>query len=73
MTYPKSEEIDEARSWGRSLIVSGFLVIILVLTSTNNWGDLALFIGMGIAMVWGGWGLCRYSDQAHSKASDSRE
>jgi hypothetical protein len=52
MKNPKVETIDEARTWGRSLILSGALAILLVATSTNNWTDSIFIIWIGIAVIW---------------------
>lgn len=71
MKNPKVDVIDEARSWGRSLILSGALAILLVVISTNDWTDSIFIIWIGIAMIWGGWCLCRFSDQPSDQSFDS--
>lgn len=63
MKNTKVEVTDEARSWGRSLMLSGALAILSVVISTNDWTDSIFIIWIGIAMIWGSWCLCRFSDQ----------
>jgi hypothetical protein len=63
MKNTKVEVTDEARSWGRSLMLSGALAILSVVISTNDWTNSIFIIWIGIAMIWGGWCLCRFSDQ----------
>jgi uncharacterized membrane protein len=71
MTHHKVEkQIDEVRTWGVSLIVSGLLVIMLVLTSTSDWAEVGLILWIGIAMMYGGWCLYRYSDQTSHQISE---
>lgn len=67
------EKIDEVQSWGRSLIASGLLVIMLVLTSTSDWSEAALILWIGIVMIWGGWCLSRDSDKQCHQISDSNK
>jgi hypothetical protein len=71
MKNPKVETIDDARTWGRSLILSGALAILLVATSTNNWTDSIFIIWIGIAVIWAGWCLCRFSDMPSDQSLDS--
>jgi hypothetical protein len=63
MKNTKVEVTDEARSWGRSLMLSGALAILSVVISPNDWTNSIFIIWIGIAMIWGGWCLCRFSDQ----------
>jgi len=49
------------------------LVIMLVLTSTSDWREAALILWVGIAMIWGGWCLSRYSDKQCHQISDSNK
>ena len=67
----KVKAIDEARTWGRSLILSGALAIFLVITSTKNWTDFIFIIWIGIAVIWAGWSLCRFSDKPTDQSLDS--
>ncbi len=71
MKNPKVATIDEARTWGRSLILSGALAILLVATSTNNWTDSIFIIWIGIAVIWAGWCLCRFSDKPSDQSLDA--
>jgi hypothetical protein len=71
MKNQKVEAIDEARTWGRSLILSGALVILVVATSTNDWTDSIFIIWIGIAVIWAGWCLCRFSDMPSDQSLDS--
>jgi hypothetical protein len=70
MKNEKAEAIDEARTWGRSLILSGAIAIFLVATSTNDWTDSIFIIWIGIAVIWAGWCLCRFSDKPSDQSSD---
>ncbi len=70
MKNPKVKAIDEARTWGRSLIVSGALAILAVATSTNDWTDSVFVIWIGIAVIWAGWFLCRFSDKPSDQSPD---
>ena len=71
MKNSKVEAIDEARTWGRSLILSGGLAILVVATSTNDWTDSIFIIWIGIAVIWAGWCLCRFSDKPSDQSLDS--
>jgi general stress protein CsbA len=71
MKNQKVEAIDEARTWGRSLILSGALVILVVATSTNDWTDSIFIIWIGIAVICAGWCLCRFSDKPSDQSLDS--
>ena len=70
MKNPKVETIDDARTWGRSLILSGALAILAVATSTNDWTDSVFVIWIGIAVIWAGWCLCRFSDKPSDQSPD---
>jgi hypothetical protein len=71
MKNPKAEAIDEARTWGRSLILSGALAILVVATFTDDWTDSIFIIWIGIAVIWAGWCLCRFSDKPSDLSFDS--
>ncbi len=71
MKNQKVEAIDEARTWGLSLILSGALVILVVATSTNDWTDSIFIIWIGIAVICAGWCLCRFSDKPSDQSLDS--
>jgi hypothetical protein len=72
MTHLTTQEIQEAQSWGGSLIASGLLVILLALMFTNEWFDAVLMIWVGAAMSWGGWWLYPSSDQAGPEVSNTQ-
>jgi hypothetical protein len=73
MKNHKVETINEARTWGRSLILSGSLAILLIGTSTNNLTDSIFIIWIGIAVIWAGWCLCRFSDNPSDQSLDSQK
>ena len=73
MTTLSVKEIEEARIWGRSLIVNGVLIIILVMFSNLDWAEELTILSFGIVMMWGGTCLCRFSDDAVSQISRTRK
>ena len=73
MTTPKDKNIDEARSWGISLTVIGVLIIILVMFSNLDWAEELTIQSFGIVMMWGGFCLCRISDDAVSQILRTRK
>ena len=72
MTTPNVKEIEVARIWGRSLIVNGILIIILVMFSNLDWTEELTILSFGIVMMWGGFCLCRFSDEAVSQISHTK-
>ena len=72
MKTPKVKGIEEARVWGRSLIVNGILIIILVMFSNLDWAEEWTILSFGIVMMWGGFCLCRFSDEAMSQISHTK-
>ena len=72
MTTLNVKEIEEARIWGRSLIVNGVLIIILVMFSNLDWAEELTILGFGIVMMWGGFCLCRFSDEPVSQISHTK-
>jgi hypothetical protein len=73
MTTLNVKDIEEARIWGRSLIVNGVLIIILVMFSNLDWAEELTILSFGIVMMWGGFCLCRFSDEAVSQISRTRK
>jgi general stress protein CsbA len=71
MKNPKVEAMDGTRTWGRSLILSGALAVLLVATSTNDLTDSIFIIWIGIAVMLAGWCLCRFSDKPSDQRLDS--
>ena len=72
MTTLNVKEIEEARIWGRSLIVNGVLIIILVMFSNLDLAEELTILRFGIVMMWGGFCLCRFSDEAVSQISHTK-
>jgi hypothetical protein len=72
MTNPNVKEIEEAQSWGRSLILNGLLLIMLVLFLNFDWTEGLIILSIGTVMMWGGTCLCRFSDEAVSQISHTK-
>ena len=72
MTTLNVKEIEEARSWVLSVTVNGVLIIILVMFLNLDWTEALTILSFGIVMMWGGFCLCRFSDEAVSQISHTK-
>jgi hypothetical protein len=72
MSTTNVNDIEEARRWGRSLIVSGLLIIILVSLSDLDLTEFLIIMSVAIVMMWGGFCLCRLSDDVFRQISTPR-
>jgi small neutral amino acid transporter SnatA (MarC family) len=72
MTNPNVKEIEEARCWGRSLILNGLLLIMFVFFLNFDWTEGLIIISIGTVMIAGGFYLCRFSDDALSQISHTQ-
>jgi len=72
MSTPNVKEIKEARYWGLSLIVNGILLIMFVLFFNFDWTEGLIILCISTVMIGGGFCLCRYSDDALSQISHTK-
>lgn len=73
MSIPNVKDIEEAQRWGRSLILNGLLIVILVSLTNIDLTEMLIILSVALAMIWGGICLCRFSDDAFSQISDIKK
>ncbi len=73
MSIPNRKDIEEAQRWGRSLILNGLLIVILVSLTNLDLTEILIILSVAIAMMWGGICLCRFTGDAFSQISDTKK
>ncbi len=73
MSIPNLKDIEEAQRWGRSLILNGLLIVILVSLTNIDLTEMLIILSVAIAMMWGGFCLCRFSGDAFSQISETKK
>ena len=70
MTSANVKDIEEARRWGRSLMVSGLLMIVLVSLSKIDLTESLIILGASAVLILGGYCLCHLSDDFFTRTSN---
>jgi hypothetical protein len=73
MSIPNNKDVEEAQTWGRSLILNGLLIVILVSFTSLDLTEMLIILSVAIAMIWGGICMCRFSGDAFSHISDAKK
>ena len=73
MSIPNNKDVEEAQTWGRSLILNGLLIVILVSFTSLDLTEMLIILSVAIAMIWGGICIYRFSGEAFSHISDAKK
>lgn len=52
MSIPNDKDVEEAQRWGRSLILNGLLIVILVSFTSLDLTEMLIILSVAIAMIW---------------------